>query len=96
MEHQENWFVFFCSNGILNVLLVLAEEFRVKLDITRLVNTVNITETSSDREVWGDGGESLVDREDVFGLGVERVIVDVLVIDAILLAAGDTNLLQSC
>jgi hypothetical protein len=76
--------------------LVLAEEFRVKLDITRLVDTMNIAESSSDREVWGDGGESLVDREDVFGLGVERVIVDVLVIDAILLATGDTNLLQSC
>ena len=75
---------------------MLAEEFRVKLDITRLVNTVNITETSSDREVWGDGGERLVDRENVFGLGIEGVIVDVLVIDAILLATGDTNLLQSC
>jgi hypothetical protein len=57
---------------------------------------MHIAETSSDREVWGDGGESLVDREDVFGLGVEGVIVDVLVIDAILLAAGNTNLLQSC
>jgi hypothetical protein len=96
VEHQENWLVFFCSNSILNVLLVLPEEFRVKLDITRLVDTVNIAETSSDREVWGDGGEGLVDREDIFGLGVEGIIVDVLVIDAILLAAGDTNLLQYC
>ena len=67
----------------------------MKLDITRLVNTVNITETGSNREVWGDGGESLVNREDVFGLGVEGVIVHVLVIDAILFATGDTNLLQS-
>jgi hypothetical protein len=96
VKHQENWLVFFCSNSILNILLVLAEEFRVKFDITRFVNTVDITETSSDREVWGDGGESLVDRENIFGLGVERVIVDVLIIDAILLTAGDTNLLQSC
>jgi hypothetical protein len=96
MENQENWLVFLCSNSILNILLVLAEEFWVKLDVTRFVNTMNITETGSDRKIWRDGRESLVDCENVLGLGVEGVVVNVLVIDTILLATSDTNLLQSC
>ena len=54
MEDQENWLLLLGSNGILDELLVLAEELRVELDVTWLVNTVNVSETSCDREVWGD------------------------------------------
>ncbi len=61
MEDQEDWLLLLSSNGILNELLVLAEELGVQLDVSWLVDTMNVTETSSDGEVWGDRGESLVD-----------------------------------
>ena len=71
MEDQEDWLILLGLDGILDVLLVLGEELWVELDVTRLVDTVDITETSSNGEVWGDWGESVVDSEDIFWLGVE-------------------------
>ena len=65
--------------------------FRVKIvrNIPRLVDTVDVAEASGNREVRADGREGLVDGPDILGLGVEGVVVDVLVVDAILLAASD-------
>ena len=94
MEDQEDGLILLGFNGILHVLLVLTEEFRVELDIAGFVDTVNVTETGSDGEVWRNWGESLVDGKDVLGLGVKRVVVDILVIDAILLTTRDTNFLS--
>ena len=67
----------------------------MKLDIARFVNTVDVAKTGSNRKIRGDWGEGLVNREDIFGLGVEGVVVNRFVVNAILLATGDTNLLQS-
>ena len=72
--------------------LMLLEELWVKSDISWLVHTVHIAETSSNREVWGDRAERLVDLVDVLWLGVQRVVVDVLVVDAVLLTTSDANL----
>jgi hypothetical protein len=55
---------------LLDELLVLLEQFRAELDVTRLVNTVDVTEASGDREVLGDLAQGLVDVKDVFRLGV--------------------------
>jgi hypothetical protein len=52
VEDQEDGLVLLCSNGIFDILLVLAEKLGVKLDVTGLVNTVNVTESCSNREVW--------------------------------------------
>lgn len=93
VEDQEDWLILLCSNSILDVLLVLAEELWVKLDVSWLVDTVDVTETSSDREVWGDWGKSLVDGKDILGLGVERVVVNIFVVNTILLTASDTDFL---
>lgn len=95
MEDEENWLVLLGSDGILDVLLVFAEKLWVKLDISWLVNTVNVSETSGDGEVWRDWRKSLVDVENVLWLSVERVVVNVLVVDTILLASSDTNLLST-
>ena len=62
----------------------------VEPDVAGLVDAVDVAEASSDGEVGGDGGESAVHLPDVLGLSVERVVVDVLVVDAILLTTGDT------
>ena len=65
----------------------------VELDITGLVDAVDVTESGSDGEVGRNGGQSLVDGKDVLGLGVKRVVVDILVVDTILLTSSDTNFL---
>jgi len=52
MEDQEDWLVLLRSNGILDILLVLTEKFGVELDVTGLVDTVNVAESGGDREVW--------------------------------------------
>jgi hypothetical protein len=49
------------------------EQLRAKLDVARLVDTVHVTESGSDAEVWGYGRKRLVD---VFGLSVEGVVVN--------------------
>ncbi len=93
MEDQENWLLLLSSDSILDILLVLAEELWVQLDVSWLVDTMDVSETSGNGEVWGDWRESLVDGKDILGLGVEGVVVDILVVDTILLTACDTDLL---
>jgi len=73
---------------------VLAQELWVQLDVSWLVDTVNVTKTSSNGEVWGNWGQSLVNGKDILGLSVERVVVDILVVDTIFLTTSDTNFLR--
>jgi hypothetical protein len=77
---------------LLDVLLVLLEELGAELDVAGLVDTVDVTEAGGDGEVGGDGVEGLVDLVDVFGLGVEGVVVNGLVVNTVLLATGDADL----
>jgi hypothetical protein len=92
VEDKENRLVLLGADGSLDMSLVFAKQLRVELDISGLVDAVNVAETSSNREVWRDGSQGVVDVEDVLGLGVQRVIVNILVVDAIFLASSDTNL----
>jgi hypothetical protein len=77
-----------------DVLLVLGEELGVELDVAGLVDTVDVTEAGGNGEVGADGAEGVVDGQDVLGLGVEGVVVNILVVDTIFLTTGDTDLLQ--
>lgn len=92
MEDEEDGLVVLGLDGSLDVGLVLAEQLRVQLDVSGLVDTVDVTEASGDGEVGGDGREGVVDVEDVLGLGVEGVVVDILVVDTVLLTTSDANL----
>jgi hypothetical protein len=94
VEDQEDWLVLLGSNGILNVLLVLAEKLWVELDVSGLVDTVNVSETSGDGEVRGDWLEGFVDGKDILGLSVEGVVVDILVVNTIFLTTSDTDFLS--
>lgn len=94
MENQEEGLVLGTLNLLLGVGLVLTQQLGVKLDVARLVDTVDVTETSGNREVGGDRGEGGVDIVDILGLGVERVVVDASVVNTILLTTSDTNLLR--
>ncbi|KAI6758907.1 hypothetical protein HG531_014047 [Fusarium graminearum] len=92
VEDKEDRLVVVGLEGLLDVGLVLAEKLGVELDVARLVNTVDVTKASGDREVGGDGGESVVDVEDILGLSVERVVVNILVVNTVLLTTSDANL----
>ena len=93
VEDKEDGLVLLGANLLLDVGLVTREQFGVQTDVTGLVDTVDVTETSGNGEVRADGGEGLVDGQDVIGLGVERVVVDVLVVDTVFLTTGDTDFL---
>lgn len=92
VEDEEDWLVLLGLDGRLDVSLVLAEKGWLELDVSWLVDTVDVSEAGGDGEVWGDWGEGLVDVEDVLWLGVKGVVVDILVVDTILLTSGDTDL----
>ena len=94
VEDKEDRLVVVGLEGLLDVGLVLAEKLGVELDVAGLVNAVDVTEASGDREVGGDGGEGVVDVEDILGLGVEGVVVDILVVDTVLLTTSDTDFLN--
>jgi hypothetical protein len=40
---------------LLDIFLMRLEQLRAKLDVAGLVDTVHITESGSDAEVWGHG-----------------------------------------
>ena len=81
------------ANLLLDVLLRVVKDDRLEVDISRSVNSVNISE----RGGAGEGtvlnlGELLVRVEDLLGLGVEAGGVDVSVVDTVLLSSGHTEL----
>ena len=59
MEDEVDGLVLGGAGLLLDVLLVLLEEAGLELDVAGLVDTVNVTESSSDGEVGGDLGEFL-------------------------------------
>ena len=79
---------------LLDVFLVFGEQFWVQAHVAGLVDAVHVAEASGDGEVRTDRGEGVVDGEDVLGLGVEGVVVDVFVVDAVFFTAGDTDFLH--
>lgn len=78
---------------LLDVLLRVVQDQRLEVNISRGVNSVDISE----RGGAGEGtvlnlGELLVRVEDLLGLGVEAGRVDVSVVDTVLLSSGHTKL----
>ena len=71
MEHQEYGLVVFQILLVFHVLLVLAEQFWVEADVSRLVYTVYIAEPSGNREVRADSRQSLVDAVDILWLCIQ-------------------------
>lgn len=94
VEDEEDGLVLVGAGLLLDVGLVLGQELGVKSDVAGLVDTVDVAEASGNGEVRADGGKSVVDIEDVLGLGVEGVVVNVLVVDTVLLATGDADFLS--
>jgi hypothetical protein len=74
------------------MVLVFTQKFRVKLDISRLVNTVDVSESSGDAKVGANGTQGRVDVPDIFWLSVELGVIYTGVVDTVFLTAGDTDL----
>lgn len=83
VEHEEDGLRVVGSELLFDIGLVLGKEVRLELDVSRLVDTVDIAESSCDTKVRRDGAEGVIDVPDVLGLGVEGVVVDVLVVDTL-------------
>ena len=76
-----------------DVLLRVAQNGRRQLDVTRRIDTVDVTERRGNRvKVRRNRLQSLVHVVNLFRLGVQIFRRDVAVIDAVFLAAGDPNL----
>jgi hypothetical protein len=91
VEDEEDWLVLLGVGLLLDIFLMFLEEFWVKLDVSWLVDAMDVAEAGGDGEIRRDWGEGLVDLVDVLGLGVERVVVNRCVVDTILLATGNAN-----
>ncbi|KAH3677427.1 hypothetical protein OGATHE_000901 [Ogataea polymorpha] len=61
-------------------------------NVSWLVDTVHVTEGSSDREVRRDWRQCLVHGKDGLWFCVEQLLVGVLVVDTVFLTTGDTDL----
>jgi hypothetical protein len=96
VEDEEDGLVGTRAGLLLDVLLVLGEQLGVELDVAGLVDTVDVAEASGNGEVGADGSEGVLDGQDILGLGVEGVVVNVLVANTVLLTTGDTDLLCTC
>jgi len=78
---------------LLDVLLRFAEDGRGELHVAGGVHAVHVAEGGGDGEhAGGDRVELGVHLVDLLGLGVEVLLGDVGVVDAVLLAAGDADL----
>ena len=95
MEDKEDRLVALGGFLFLNIFLMLVEQFRVEADIAWLVNTVDVAKAGGNGEIRGDGLEGLVDVVNILRLGVEGIVVNILVVDAIFLTSGDADFLHS-
>ena len=93
MEDKENRLWILGRQLVLDVLLVLGQQLGVKLHVARLVDSVDVAEACSNREVRTDWLQGLVDVIDVFWLCVEGCVVYALIVDAVFLATSDADFL---
>lgn len=77
---------------LLGVGLVLAEALRLQGDVAGFIDTVDVAKGGGDGEHFANGREGLVDGVDLLGRRVELFGIDGLVVDAVLLTAGDADL----
>lgn len=95
MEDKEHWLVGLCAFLLLDISLVLVEQLGVELNVAWLVDTVNVSKASSDREVWADLRQSGPDLVNVLWLSIEGVVVYIFVVNTIFLTTSDADFLRS-
>lgn len=86
------WLGGFTTQFFANVFLMFTQKLGVELDISRLVNTMDVSERGSDAKVRANGTQGRVDIPDILRLSVELGIIDSSVINTVLFTASDTDL----
>jgi hypothetical protein len=92
VEDKEDGKVIISLELLLDISLMLAEELRVQANVTRSIDTVDVTESSGNGEEISDLREGPVDIPDILRLGIEGSIINVLVVNTIFFTTSDTNL----
>mmetsp|Transcript_13341 Transcript_13341/g.25325 ORF Transcript_13341/g.25325 Transcript_13341/m.25325 type:complete len:345 (+) Transcript_13341:101-1135(+) len=93
VEDKVHGFGVVSAELFLDVLLGVVEDFGLQLNISRSINTVDVSERGGAGELSvGDLAEFLVGVPDFFGLSVKTRRVDVGVVNTIFLATGNTEL----
>ncbi|KAH3662298.1 hypothetical protein OGAPHI_005548 [Ogataea philodendri] len=92
VEDQEQWVLGLCTDLLDGILLVLSQDFWSQDNVTWLVDTVHVTESGSNGEVWRNWSKGFVHGKHSLWLGVQQVLVCALVVDTVLLTTGDTDL----
>ena len=93
LEDELHGLVLIGAKLLLDVGLGVLKDLGLKVDVARGVDAVDVAEGGSAGEGTAlDLGELLVGVPDLLGLGVETAGVDVGVVNAVLLAAGDAEL----
>ena len=70
---------------------MVTQDFWFQLNVTWFVNTVDVTESSSNGEVWSNWVQSFVNLEDGFSRSVQSIFFNVFVVDTIFFTTSDTN-----
>jgi hypothetical protein len=91
-EANSQGFLLLATQLRIRVGLMLFQEFRVQLDVPRLVHTVHVSKRSSDAEVGADLDQRIVHIVHVLWLSVQCGVIDTSVVYTVLLSTGDTDL----
>jgi len=94
VEDKEERLVLRCANLLLGVGLMFAEELRMEMYISRLVDAVDVAKSGSNAEIGANGYECSVHIVDVLRLGVQRGVVDTSIVNTVLLASGNADFLH--
>lgn len=74
------------------MFLAVVENLWSQHNVAWFVNTVDVTECRSDGEVGANLGEFGMNHLDVFGVSVEILLLDRLIVDSVFLTSGDSDL----
>jgi hypothetical protein len=74
-------FIFLGAELFFGVGLMFAEKFRLETDIAWFVHTMDVSESSGDREVWSNFRKSLIHIPDILWLGIQGSIIHAGVVD---------------
>mmetsp|Transcript_20997 Transcript_20997/g.43616 ORF Transcript_20997/g.43616 Transcript_20997/m.43616 type:complete len:278 (+) Transcript_20997:173-1006(+) len=92
MHDKENRFGTVSTKLLLCVLLVLKKTLRRKLNISGLVNTVDVSKGSGDGEHTSDRSKGFVYVPNLLRTGVKLFGVNIFIVHSILLASSNSNL----
>jgi hypothetical protein len=74
-------FIILAVELFFGVGLVFAEEFGLEADVAWFVDTMDVSESSGDREVWSNGSESRIHIPDILWLSIQGSIIDTSVVN---------------